>query len=245
MKRRIVALILSILTVPGILFAQPEITRISEDVQLVKISDHAYVHVSFTEMAGFGRVGSNGMLFVNNGDAILFDTPASDPLTRQLVSWIQDRMGLRLVAFVPNHWHSDCMEGLAYLDSIGVDSYANTRTIEIARAKGLPVPRHGFDDSLSMELNGLEVECFYPGPAHTLDNIVVWIPSERILFAGCMVKEMNSQSLGNTADGDLSSYEKTIECVMKRYPDPLIVIPGHGAAGGKELLEHTRELASR
>ncbi len=245
MKGRIAALLLFLLTVPGILFAQPEMTRVSQDVQLVKISDHAYVHMSFTEMSGFGRVGSNGMLIVSNGDAILLDTPASDALIRQLVSWIHDSMGLRLVAFVPNHWHGDCMEGLAYLESIGVDSYANTRTIETAGAKGLPVPRHGFVDSLSLELNGLEVKCFYPGPAHTEDNIVVWIPSEKILFAGCMVKSIDSKTLGNTADGDLKSYATTIRRVTNKYPDAKIVVPGHGAFGGRELLEHTMELASR
>ena len=37
MKGRSAALIVSILMVPGILLAQPEITRISDDVQLVKI----------------------------------------------------------------------------------------------------------------------------------------------------------------------------------------------------------------
>ncbi len=173
MKGRSAALILSVLTVPGILFAQPEITRISKDVQLVKISDHAYVHVSFTEMAGFGRVGSNGMLLVNNGDAILFDTPASDPRTRQLVSWIQDSTGLSLVAFVPNHWHSDCMGGLAYLESIGIESYASRKTIAIAESNRLPVPVHEFTDSLTLKLGDKEIFCYYPGSAHTLDNIVV------------------------------------------------------------------------
>lgn len=240
-----IPVLIALLLLPRASFAQREIVRISADLHLVKLSEHAYVHVSYTEMTEYGRVGSNGLILVSNGDAILFDSPASDLLTGQLVSWIHDRMCARLVAFVPNHWHSDCMGGLGFLDSIGIESYAGSRTIQLAREKGLPIPTHAFLDSLSMELNGIEIECFYPGAAHTLDNIVVWIPSEKILFAGCMVKSIDSKTLGNIADGDLKSYEATIRRVMKRYPDAKIVIPGHGAFGGRELLEHTIELAPR
>jgi metallo-beta-lactamase class B len=32
---------------------------------------------------------------------------------------------------------------------------------------------------------------------------------------------------------------------MRKYPDARIVIPGHGAYGGRELLLHTRELLQK
>ena len=80
------------------------------------------------------------------------------------------------------------------------------------------------------------------GAAHSMDNIVVWIPSEQILFTACMVKNMRSKNLGNTADGDLISYPMTLTKVMKKFPSAKIVIPGHGEYGGLELIEHTLEL---
>ncbi len=175
----------------------------------------------------------------------MFDTPVDDSLTKTLVSWIQDTMGIKIVAFVPNHWHSDCMGGLAYLESIGIESHANRKTIAIAEVNHLPVPAHAFADSLTLSLGDKEIFCYYPGPAHTLDNIVIWIPSERILFAGCMVKEMRATSLGNTADGDLAAYPHTIRKVLKKFGNADFVIPGHGQYGGVELLEHTMALASR
>ncbi len=241
----VTALVLLIFFLPASSSAQPEKIEVSRDIQLIRISKHAYMHVSYADMPPFGKVGSNGLLFINQGKALLFDTPVTPSLTRTLVSWIRDSMGVTVTGFIPNHWHSDCMGGLAYIDSLGIESYANKMTIDIAEAKGLPIPRHGFTDSLNLLLGDAAIKCYYPGPAHSLDNIVVWIPSERILFAGCMVKELASETLGNTTDGDLSAYRGTIERVMKRYPDPRIVIPGHGAIGGKELLQHTRELASR
>jgi metallo-beta-lactamase class B len=137
------------------------------------------------------------------------------------------------------------MGGLGYVQRIGVETYAHQMTVDIAKSKKLPVPVRGFKDSLRLSLGDKPILCWYPGPAHSLDNIVVWIPSERILFAGCMVKSMDSKNLGNTADGDTAGYPATIDMVIRKFPDAKIVIPGHDAAGGVELLRHTRELAGK
>ena len=117
-------------------------------------------------------------------------------------------------------------------------------TIDFARSKGLPVPDHGFKDSLELHLGEKLIKCYFPGAAHSLDNIVVWIPSEKLLFPGCMVKSSGAKDLGNTADGDLTAYSKTIDAVIRKFPTTQIVIPGHGNYGGFELLTHTRELSA-
>ena len=74
---------------------------------------------------------------------------------------------------------------------------------------------------------------------------MTWIPSERILFAGCMCKDMGANNLGNTADADLMAWQATIEKVMDKFPGARIVIPGHGPIGGTELLRHTDLLLQR
>lgn len=221
---------------------QGERIHVSKDLELITLSDHAYLHVSWENSPVFGRFSSNGLIYVQNGQGFLFDTPASDSLTRLLVEWVRDSLQTTITTFIPNHWHSDCMGGLKYLQSIGVDSYANQRTLAIARSKGLPVPSHGFKDSLSLTLNGHLVQCYYFGPAHSMDNIVVWLPSEKILFAGCMAKETAAKGMGNTVDGDLAQWPKTIDKVMAKFPEATIVIPGHGQIGGQEVLRHTRDL---
>ena len=115
-------------------------------------------------------------------------------------------------------------------------------TIDIAKTKNLPVPAHGFKDSLNLQLGSTAINCYYLGAGHSMDNIVVWIPSEKVLFPGCLVKEINAKGLGNTVDGDLKAYPETIEKVLRKFPDAKIVIPGHGAFGGIELVRHTKKL---
>jgi oligosaccharide reducing-end xylanase len=216
--------------------------KISNDIELIKISENAYLHISYTESPQFGRFPSNGLIFINNQKAFLFDTPMTESLTKDLVSWVQDSMHIQIVGFIPNHWHDDCMGGLDYIHSLGIESYANELTREIARAKNLPIPKHGFTDSVIFKLGDKEIVCRYFGAAHTVDNIVVWIPSEQILFGGCMIKEMKSTGLGNIADGDVKAWPKTIKKVLDEFPNAKIVIPGHGQIGDLDLIRHTLEL---
>jgi metallo-beta-lactamase class B len=216
--------------------------RITKDIDLMQLTSNAYIHVSYHELPNFGRFPSNGLIYINNGEAFLFDTPITDSLTKDLTQWIIDSLQVKIVGFVPNHWHDDCMGGLGYLKSIGIDSYANQMTIDIAKVNGLPVPNNSFSDSLILGLGNGQIRCYYFGAGHSLDNIVVWIPSEKILFAGCMVKDLNSKGLGNIVDGDINEWPKTIDVLIKRFSDAKYIIPGHGTFGDKVLLEHTRSL---
>ena len=225
-------------------FAQDEYKtiKVSKDMELIQISPNAYIHISYSVLPKFGRFPSNGLIFINKKEAFIFDTPVTDSLTKNLVFWLTDSMKLKIVGFVPNHWHIDCMGGLGFLQSQKIESYANQMTIDIAKAKNLPIPAHGFKDSLQLKLGDKLIRCYYLGAAHTLDNIVVWIPSEQILFAGCMIKSLNSNDLGNMTDGDLVAYPKTINKLSDKFLTVKIVIPGHGQFGGLELIKHTKEL---
>ena len=218
--------------------------KISEDITLIKLSENAYMHVSYSDLPEFGRFPSNGLVWIQGNEAFLFDTPMTEEATKTLTDWLSHSLQVKVVGFVPNHWHNDCMGGLAYLQQQHIPSWANQITIDSAKIKGLPVPDKGFTDSLQLKLGAKVIECYYLGPAHSTDNIVVWIPSEKILFAGCMAKSMGARNLGNTVDGDLKAYPATIKKVMDKFPDARIVIPGHGPFGGQELLRHTYQLAT-
>lgn len=233
-------MLITILLSAGV-FAQA--IKVSDDIEIIKISNCAYVHVSYADVPGYGRVGSNGVIFVDKGTAILFDTPMTEALTKQLMDWITNTLNVKVTQFAPNHWHSDCIGGLKYLHKLGIKSYANELTIKYALENKLAAPQNRFKDSLTLFQGSKKIFCYFPGAAHSKDNIVVWIPSEKILFAGCMVKELSSATLGNTADGDLKAYPVTIKKVMEKFSDAGIVIPGHGKFGGRELLNHTLDMA--
>lgn len=243
MKKTIAVLVVILMVLSGLAQPEPKRIKVPDDLELIQLSANTWLHVSASEISGFGRVSSNGLVFINGNQVFLFDAPATEEQTKSLVPAVENLLKAKVVGFVPNHWHTDCLGGLDWLQKQNVASYASQKTIDLAKENNLPVPAHGFQDSLQLPLGDKLIDCYYLGAAHTTDNIVVWIPSEKILFAGCMAKSRNAKNLGNTADGDLKAYPETIRKVIAKFPDARIVIPGHGLWGGTELLKHTLELA--
>ena len=89
------------------------------------------------------------------------------------------------------------------------------------------------------------MELEFPGNGHTDDNIVAWIPEEKVLFAGCLVRSLAAQDLGNISEADLKAYPDTLKKLQDEYKDAEIVVPGHGSPGNRDLIKHTIDLAKK
>lgn len=220
----------------------PRPIDIGNDITVRRLAQGIYLYTAVAEIEGYGPVPSNGVLIVRQGEAALLDTPVGSAQTKTLTDWAAKTLGARVTMFVPNHWHSDCMGGLGYLKTLGVKSYAHDLTRSIARREGKPVPDVGFSDSLRLDLHGTQIHCYYFGGGHSEDNIAVWIPSEKLLFPGCMVKAMSAHDAGNLSDAVPQEWPATLDSLLARFPDARIVVPGHGTPGGPELIRHTKAL---
>lgn len=172
---------------------------------------------------------------------MVFDTPVKDEESQQLIDWLRQDQKLTVKGIVINHFHEDCLGGLVPFHEAGIKSYSNKQTQRFAQAGSLPVPQIGFERELTLVVGGEKVDCWYPGEAHTTDNIVAWIPSEKALFGGCMLKSVGAGK-GNLADANIQTWSHTIQTVKDKYPEIKIAVPGHGQVGGMELLDFTIEL---
>ena len=215
---------------------------IDNDIQLIHLQDSVFVHVTWHHLDDFGRFPSNGLIVVKNGQALMIDTPMDNDKTGRLTKYLKDSLSVGLTKLIIGHFHDDCLGGLSWLQSMGVESIANSMTIAKCKDIGLPVPSTSFTDSLIFDFNGEQIDCRFFGAGHSFDNITVWIPGKKILFGGCLIKSIESNGLGNLSDAVVNDWDMTIEKVMKKYPEIKTVIPGHGDFGGTELLTHTIEL---
>jgi glyoxylase-like metal-dependent hydrolase (beta-lactamase superfamily II) len=136
------------------------------------------------------------------------------------------------------------MSGVEIARSHGVSSLAYHLSQEDAPSRDLPLADATWRGaSKRIDLGGRRVELFYPGPAHTRDNIVAFVEDAGILFGGCMFRAATS-GIGNTADADVEAYAGSVRKVIARYgPRVRRVVPGHGDPGGPELLQHTLDVA--
>ena len=92
-------------------------------------------------------------------------------------------------------------------------------------------------------MNG-KIEAFYPGGGHTEDNIVVWLKPSQLLFGGCFIRSIESNSLGYIGEAKVQEWSESINKVLSQFPTADIVIPGHGKPGKLNLLEHTKSLVA-
>jgi metallo-beta-lactamase class B len=219
-----------------------QVLQVNNDIQLVHLHDSVFMHVTWDNDETYGRFSSNGLLLIRNGRALMVDTPMDNEKTERLVTWLKDSLSVVVEEVIVGHFHADCLGGLGYLQSIGVKSSGNKLTVEKCREMKLPVPAESFTVTRNFDFHGEEIECRYFGPGHSFDNIVVWIPDQKVLFGGCLVKSLTSVGLGNLSDAVTEEWDTTVKKLKNSYSNIGTVVPGHGDAGGTELLNHTIQL---
>lgn len=226
----------------------PAMRRYSDTVWLGQLTPNVWLHTTTYDISQTfgGSKGdwypANGAIVVRGDHAVLIDTGWTHEQTIGILSaWEQTRQPAIRTALV-THWHHDRIIGVPELAARGIASYGNPLTIGLAIDNGYapPKPLHDLEKKPVMH-DGLEV--FYPGEGHTLDNITVWIESDKVLFGGCLVKATTAPDLGFMGDGNLAAYPATIRNVMQRYQSAKIVIPGHGTISG-DSLAHTLKMAA-
>lgn len=226
-----------ILFIPSLLFGQSTSIKLSEDLELIPLDEHTYIHKSFTNSEKFGRFSSNGLIYIQDREVLIADTPSDTILTKLLVSWVV-KQELSIKAVVVNHHHHDALGGLPIFHKLGIPSYGFIKTKALAAQEELTPPSHTFQDSIALNIGGLVVEAFFFGEGHTIDNTVLWIPDSEILFGGCMIKSLTSGK-GNLEDANVDEWSRTVSRIKDSFQNVQIVIPGHGKHGGANLLDYT------
>lgn len=232
--RSIPVLSLLLLVITNMCFAED----LLPDLKVKKIEDGIYLHTSFEKIAGWGLVDSNGLVVLDDKDAYIIDTPMSTEDTKALVKWIREQ-GFIVKGSISTHFHGDSTAGISYLNSVSIPTHASKVTNELIHKNGREQAKYSFDGT-SYWLVKDKIEVFYPGAGHTRDNVVVWMPNNKILFGGCFVK---SKSLGYLGDAVLDSWPASAEKLISRYRNARLVVPGHGKVGDVSLLTETLNLA--
>ncbi|CAM3317792.1 subclass B1 metallo-beta-lactamase [Aquirufa ecclesiirivi] len=213
----------------------------SDDLTIIQIAENAFVHTSFLQTNDFGKVPCNGMIIRDSKEVVVFDTPTNNKAADALIQYIQEKLQCKINAIIPTHFHDDCLGGLASFHEKKIPSYGNFSTIELTVANQVISPQNGFKDSQNLKLGNTFTTVTFFGEGHTKDNVVGYFPKEKILFGGCLIKELEATK-GYLGDANVGAWSSTVEKIKQTYPDVRLVIPGHGKTGGRELLDYTIQL---
>ena len=111
----------------------------------------------------------------------------------------------------------------------------------------LALPTTVFDERHVLDLDGMEVQLIYVGPCHQVGDTIVYLPKERVLFAGDVIFR-ECTPMGWT--GSFERWLKILDLIIAL--DPEVIVPGHGPVCGlegamemKAYLDYVREESSR
>lgn len=81
-----------------------------------------------------------------------------------------------------------------------------------------------FDNKYEFQLGGTAFQLFHFGAAHTPGDIAIWMPREKVVFAGDII--FVERMLGVSSDSNSKSWVKVFDAVAALQPR--FVVPGHG-----------------
>ncbi len=216
-------------------------------------------------------VWSNSLLVETaDGKLVLCDTPMTEAATVELLVWAEERFGEREWIVLNGHFHPDCTAGNAAMIEAGAEVWASTHTAELLaeqgqgvldslaesnseneslatefRATRLAGPTRTFDLSsvVKLPIESERIEIIFPGAGHAPDNVVTHFVDRGLVFAGCLCFSAKRETPGYLGAADLEAWPAALQRV--KALGATIVIPGHGAPGGPELLGHTADVLRR
>lgn len=234
-------LLLPLLLLAGRALAQRDSATL---VEITPLKGHSYLYVTYGKPDDKTWYPANSLFVRTPAGIVLLDTPWDDEQADTLVNQLEARFHEKVVACISTHWHADRVGGVKALGARGIPTYASAQTVALCVANGKTAPAHAFTKDTTFRFGGTRIQTFYPGPGHTTDNIVIWVPGDQVLFAGCFLKSGLATGIGYTGDADLQAWPASIRKTEAKFPKARIIVPGHESLEGNAY-ERTLELIEK
>ncbi|MFD3379619.1 MULTISPECIES: MBL fold metallo-hydrolase [unclassified Streptomyces] len=219
--------------------------------RLEELADGVFAYI---QPDGGWCVSNAGILLEpgRGGGPVLVDTAATQERARAMRAALAGLTPESPRLIVNTHFHGDHTFGNAVLAGPGTVVVAHERTRSEMAAAGLGLttlwpdvewggielmlPDLTYRQGLTLHQGERRIELIHPGPAHTTNDTLVWLPEERVLFAGDVVLPgCTPFVLMGSVAGSLATLE------LLRKLDPRTVVGGHGPVSGPEALTQTEE----
>jgi len=197
-------------------------------------------------------VGENGStnsgFVVTSEGVVVIDSQGPAQRARLLKDKIKEVTDRPVVYVINTHYHGDHTFGNQYFPGAIIVAQANTRALLVERDEGhrerfkkffgpdsldgfvLTLPTLTFADSITIRSGGTEIVVKYIGyPAHTTGDAFVYLPGQKVLFAGDLLYNGRLPLLD---DGDSSGAIAALDTLEKTGAEKFV--PGHGPISGPE-----------
>jgi cyclase len=203
--------------------------------ETVEVADHVFAYVQHD---GSWWINNTGFLAGRDG-VVAIDTCATERRTRGFLDAVAAVTAGPVRTLVNTHHHGDHTNGNSLLPDATIIGHHRCREGVLASPIGaagavfggiewgdveLAPPFVTFEDRLDIHVDDLLAELHYiGGPAHTPGDVMAWIPSESVLFAGDLVFNGGTPFvLMGSVSGSIAAVERV------RSFGARTIVPGHG-----------------
>jgi glyoxylase-like metal-dependent hydrolase (beta-lactamase superfamily II) len=225
-------------------FAQAGLTKITEGVYSYVDVKHATAQNSF---------GANAGIVIGKDGIVVIDTLISAKEAKKFIKDIRAVSDKPIKYVVNTHMHLDHTFGNCEFVKLGASiiasadgkremkSYAEP-ALKKASAYGLSekdlegteicYPSLTFEKKMEIDLGDRTVELIYPGRSHTKGSILIFVPDQKVLFAGDI---LFTNYHPNLIYADIDGWVKALDFILAM--DGARIVPGHGPVSSRKDVE--------
>jgi len=188
----------------------------------------------------------NTGVIIGDDGVMVIDTQATPVMAQGVLAAIRSVTDKPVTHVVLSHYHAVRVLGASAYGAPAVIASQGTHDLIVERGQqdyasevgrfprlfqavesvpGLTWPNIVFQDRLTVHLGSRRVEILHPGRGHSKGDTVVWLPEEKVLFAGDLVEY---SATPYTGDAYLTDWPATLDKLRALKPAKLV--PGRGEA---------------
>lgn len=188
---------------------------------------------------------SNAGFVVTPAGVVVIDALGSPALAERLMAQIRRITPQPVTHVILTHYHADHVYGLQVFKAAGAKVIAHRGArdylasdtarlrLQASRTELAPwidentrlvTPDEWLDGPRELAVGGTQLRILPVGPSHTAEDLVIWLPREKVLFAGDLVFRGRIPFVGQA---DSRRWIGALDQILALGAD--VLVPGHGA----------------
>ncbi|MEN6494408.1 MAG: MBL fold metallo-hydrolase [Thermoguttaceae bacterium] len=226
-----------------------------------KVSEHVWAYTDVSPMTTANSFGANAGVVVGSKGAMVVDTLISAKEGKRLLADVREVTRLPILWVVNTHYHLDHAWGNCVFEAEGARIVATSPAPKLLAERGAYYLAHAdqrglnredlegttlapatvtFSGTMSIDLGGIAVELRSLPHGHCPDNLLVWVPQDKVLFSGDLLFVGSHPFIG---EGDVKGWLIGLDVMAAIGAEK--IVPGHGRlAGPKDIAEMRAYLTS-